>query len=774
MRTVGIQALVGSATVLALQVLLPRLFSVLLWYHLAFLAVSLAMLGFALGGAIVRRRVELSGQPGGQLDRGALLAGASLATLAALALAVRLPIDAAQLLTSPTDALLLLVLVAGLALPFVLLGCVVCATLDLGRERIGAVYAATFLGGALGALACLGAMEVWGSRRAAACVALLPLLAILRRPRVLGTLALLLSVGAVWAPELLVPRTSRKHFPQVPAERVLLERSDATSDVIFYENPEHHGLWSAAADPSLPIPETIGVAIDAWAITFITQRSGPEDYPWLLRRHPAGLAYAGTTPGFSALVLGAGGGWDVLGALAKGAEHVTAVELDPFIVDAVRGRWADYSGRLYHDPRVTAVVSEGRRFVEDDDGLYDRIVLAGVDTFAATQAGAFALAENHLYTLEAFAAYLRHLRPGGLLFLTRWWFEPPRQTLRLLLTVTEALRRAGVADPRKRIYVAQGGNSLVLIKPDADLTPDEIELFEREAQARGAQTVYAWGRGSHPVLVEALDAFDPQAWAERYPYRVDPTTDDRPFFFENGRLATLFRSEGNWIHDRLGGQEVLAATLLALGLASLLLLSGNRNRAAGGAAVVLPFLALGAGYLAIEVSAMQRLVLVLGHPVHAVAVVLVAMLLWSGLGSLLSQRLPARLAPLLAAVAALAVLATLVAGHAALVAGLAGASLAVRMVTVLLFLGPAALAMGTCFPLALRRLSGERAALLPSAFLWNGVASVLTGPLAVMFAMDRGFAATQAAGAGCYLLAALGLLWATRRMPTRSAPVTPG
>lgn len=160
MRTVGIQALVGSATVLALQVLLPRLFSVLLWYHLAFLAVSLAMLGFALGGAIVRRRVELSGQPGGQLDRGALLAGASLATLAALALAVRLPIDAAQLLTSPTDALLLLVLVAGLALPFVLLGCVVCATLDLGRERIGAVYAAIFLGGALGALACLGVMEV--------------------------------------------------------------------------------------------------------------------------------------------------------------------------------------------------------------------------------------------------------------------------------------------------------------------------------------------------------------------------------------------------------------------------------------------------------------------------------------------------------------------------------------------------------------------------------------------------------------------------------------
>ncbi|RKY20643.1 MAG: hypothetical protein DRQ55_07000 [Planctomycetota bacterium] len=768
MSRLMLQALAGSATGVALQVLLPRLFSVVLWYHLAFLAVSLAMLGFALGGSLVRRRVEATGAAGGGLDRDALLAWASLAVLGAVALAVRLPIDASELLERPQDGLLLALLVTGISAPFVLLGTLVCSALDLAGERLPRVYGATFLGGAAGALMSLGAMEWLGTRTTLGVIAVLPALVALSgaRRRPLALVALLASLTAIALPDAVVPRASRKHFPRVPAEHILLERSDATSDVIFYENPDHHGLWEVAADPSAEVPETVGVAIDAWAITFITRRDGSDDFTPLLRKHPAGLAYAGAAPGFSALVLGAGGGWDVLGALDAGASQVTAVELDPFIVEAVQGRWASYSGDLYHDPRVTAVVAEGRHYVESHEQRYDRIVLAGVDTFAATQAGAFALAENHLYTLEGVSAYLRRLNPGGRLFLTRWWFEPPRQTLRLLLTLAEALRQDGVADPRRRIYVAQGGNSLTVIKQGADFSEAELDELEQEAISRGAHTVYAWGRPSHATLVQALDAPDPVAWADAYEYRVDPTTDDRPFFFENGRLGTLFRSEGNWIHDRLGGQEVLVATFIMLALLSSLLLSGARNRAAGGFAVSAAFLSLGAAYLLVEVSAMQRLVLVLGHPVYAVAVVLVSLLMWSGCGSLLSARLPARAAPWVCALAAVLVAAVLVPSHGLLLGALAGQPLALRIVAVSLALLPAALVMGMCFPLAVRSLGSGRQSLLPSAFLWNGAASVLTGPLAVMLAMDQGLARTQLAGAACYLAATLALLLATRRTPT--------
>jgi hypothetical protein len=761
-----LQALLGTAAVVALQVLLPRLFSVLLWYHLAFLAVSLAMLGFALGGSLVRRAVERTGTAGGALDREALLAAASLTCLGSVALALRLPIDAAALLSEPVDGLLLLILVAGLAVPFVLLGMVVCSTLDLAGRELGRVYGATFLGGALGALACLGAMEVWGTRAAVGAVALLPALAALGRRRVLTVVALLAAVATLALPDFVVPRASRKHFPVVPDERVLLERSDATSDVIFYENPEHHGLWSAAAEPGVHVPETVGIAIDAWAITFITKRDAPDEYPELLQTHPAGLAYSGAEPGFRALVLGAGGGWDVLGALEAGASEVVAVELDPFIVEAVRGRWADFSGGLYHDPRVRPVVSEARHFVDHDDGAYDRILLAGVDTFAATQAGAFALAENHLYTVEGISAYLDRLEPDGLLFLTRWWFEPPRQTLRLLLTIAEALRADGVEDPRRRIFVASGGNSLTLVKQGSDFTPAEIDRLERDARARGARTVYAWGRPSHPVLVEALDAPDPLAWADGYPYRVDPTTDDRPFFFENGRLGTLFRSEGNWIHDRLGGQEVLVATFVVLALLASVLLSGARNRVAGGPAITSAFLALGAGYLLVEVTAMQRLVLLLGHPVHAVAIVLVSMLVWSGVGALLSTRLPERAAPAMAGLSALLVGGLLVPWHDTLAELAGGLPLVARAALVSLVLALPALAMGTCFPLAIRLLTARHHNLLPSAFLWNGLASVLTGPVAVMFAMDRGLQTTQALGAVCYVVAMLALLLARPRVTT--------
>lgn len=758
MGSVIAAAVSASATVLALQVLLPRLFSVLLWYHLAFLAVSLSMLGFALGGVLVRRAVERSGCAGGSLDRDRWLCLASLCIPGALALSVRLPLDTAALLSNPLDGLLLLIMVAALAAPFVALGTVICQALDLAGSRIGAVYGATFFGGALGALLTLGTMELLGAWRTPGVVALLPVLGCRRPVRPLPLLAVVLAVVSAVQPELVIPRASRKHFPQVPAERVLEEHSSATSDVIFYENPEHHGLWSAAALPDTPVPETVGVAIDAWAITFITKRDGPDDYPPLLEKHPAGLAFENTTPGFNALVIGAGGGWDVLSALAAGAGHVTAVELNPFIVEAVRGRWRAHSGELYHDPRVTAVVAEGRHFVDHDSALYDRVVLAGVDTFAATQAGAFALAENHLYTVEALETLLSRLKPGGVLCLTRWWFDPPRQTLRLLLTAAEALKRQGVPDPRRRIYLAHGGNALLFVKQGSDLTPAEIGRWEHEAEQRGASTLYAWGRPSHPVLVEALDAKDSQAWADHYPYRVDVTSDDRPFFFENGRLSTLFRAEGNWIHDRLGGQEILVATLLVLLLLSAPLLGSARSQAAGGLRTALPFLALGAGYLLVEVCAMQRLVLLLGHPVHAVAVVLVSLLSASGVGALLSRRMPEAAAPLAPLLAALTVTLTLVLGHEPLLSLLADQRLALRALGVALFLWPAGMTMGACFPLAVRRLSTHRNALLPSAFLWNGVASVLTGPVAVLLAMDQGFAVTQTVGAAFYLLAAAALL----------------
>jgi len=764
--------LVASAAVTGLQVVLPRLFSVLLWYHLGFLAVSLAMLGFALGGSIVRRRREISVLPGGGFDLGHLGALASLSLVAALLIVVRLPMQTSELLPTavqdmtydPSHLAALVVMVLLFALPFVLLGTMVCSALDRGSDQIGKLYGATFLGGSLGAGLAVGMLECSSLPVTAGLVALLPALVGVRRPGVLGLLAGAACAALLVLPDMCMPFASRKHFPRIEPEQVLLQQSDASSHVTFYRNPDNHGLWAPPSEYRGPMPETIGVAIDAWAITFLVKRDDAQEFPALLPFHQASLAHVGAPPGGRVLVIGAGGGWDVLAALDSGAEHVTAVEINPFIVEAVTGRWAQETADLYGDPRVTAVVAEGRHFIENDDQLYDRIVLAGVDTFAATQAGAFALSENYLYTVEAMKHWLQHLRPGGVLFLTRWWFDPPRQTLRLALTLRRALEELGVEDPRRRMYISRARNSLVMVKRHEDFSSDELDILDQASLQRGASTVFAWGRPSHPTLVEALDSLDPEAWAAAYPYRVDPTIDDRPFFFENGRLSGLFGADTNWIHGRLGGQEILVVTLFLLSLLALPLLSGVRNRAAGGLPRLAPFLCLGAGYLLVEIPLLQRLPLLLGHPVYSVSVVLVSLLIWSGLGSLLASRLPTRAAPLVLLATGLLVALTLVAGHAGLVAAVRDASLPIRIAAVIAWLAPAGLAMGCCFPLTLRSLDR---AMLPSAFLWNGLASVLAGPLAVMIAMAHGFTITQLAGAACYLVAVPALLIARPPLHSR-------
>lgn len=768
-----IAALAAAAT-LGLQVLLPRVFSMVLWYHLGFFAVSLAMLGFSVGGLLVMWRMRRGGGSGAGADGAGLdlrrtSAGAALCVVLSLALVSRLPLDPTRLTEGLTAPLLLLLTGLLLAVPFSLLGAIVCSALAAPAARVPRVYAATFVGGAVGAVLCLAAMQWLGAPRAAAVLAALPLAGSLiaaraerpmrSRGRVIFALAALLTIGTLVLPERVIPLQSRKHFPRVPAERVLESRWNAFSHVTFYDNPEHHGLWALPPGYDGPLPNMIGVAIDAWAITSLIERAPDEvDLP-VFARYPPTIAYVGALPGFSALIIGAGGGLDVLTALAAGAGHVAAVEINPLIVDAVLGRFAEFTGDLYRDPRVEPVVAEARRFVETDERRWDRIVLSGVDTFAATEAGAFALAENSLYTVEAFETYLDRLEPDGLLMMTRWWFEPPRQTLRLALTAAEALRRRGVEAPARSLFIARAERNSLFLMKNGDFTREEITALLAACVQRGAEPVFALETPSHPTFVKALVTGDPRVFVQDYPYRVDPATDDRPFFFETTRLRSVFQTEGDWIRDRIGGQEVLVASMLVLILLCLpLLLLERAARARAGASAprraLFGIAALGLGYMLVEVPLLQRLALPLGHPVLAVAVVLVALLLWSGLGSLLSARLGLDRLATVALACAVAILLSLWVGLSGVEDGLMHLPLATRILSVVALLAPAGLAMGMPFPLALRALSGHDALFVPSAFLWNGIASVLAGPLAVALSMELGFQATLLLGVLCYVLAA--------------------
>jgi len=200
-----------------------------------------------------------------------------------------------------------------------------------------------------------------------------------------------------------------------------------------------------ALGKGIPV-DRMGIDIDAGAFTSIVQFDGNFEKIDYLRGDIAAVPYR-LTPKQEVLVIGAGGGQDVLIALLHGAQNVTAVEINPIMRMIVNERFGDFSGRLYENPHVNFVVDEARSFIRNSSQQYDIIQATLVDTFAASAAGAFALSENYLYTREAFTDYWDHLKPNGILAMTRWYFEPPTEMYRLVAITLEALRTRGIEHP---------------------------------------------------------------------------------------------------------------------------------------------------------------------------------------------------------------------------------------------------------------------------------------------------------------------------------------
>lgn len=743
------QVVVVAATVLALQVILPRVFSVVLWYHLGFFIVSLALLGGALGAASASRAAARGRTPNPDVD----VASLSAAIVVALAIVLRLPLDVGASMHEPGPAALVVVMAAALCAPFFFAGRFVAVALAEPDANAARRYAASFAGGGLGGLAAFALLSTCGAPRALGIVALAPLLlGASKAARGPWSFALVLAGAAAVAPDALFPMESRKHFPRIEPSQVKERVWNSLSRVTFYDNPERHGLWQLRPGFDGPVPDSIGVAIDDWAITSIWRRPTTSEGERFLSAYPPTLAYATAAPGFDALVIGAGGGLDVLGALAARAGHVTAVEINPAIVDAVRGRYAEFAGRLYDDPRVEAHCAEGRAFAQSDTRSYDRVVLTGVDTFAATEAGAFALSENYLYTREAIDTLLTRLKPGGIAAFSRWWYEPERQTVRLVLTLADALRARGL-DPAACLFVGRAETNSYVLAKNAPFTDDELNELDRAATLRGIRGVFARGRPSDPLFEKALDAASATALIRDYPYRIEPTTDDRPFFFEHTRWSGAFRGEGDWIHDRVGGIEVLLVTLLALVLLAtpLCVVAGRGD----GKTRLLPFLAFGVAYTAVEVVLLARLALPLGSPALSVPVTLCVLLVGSGCGAFVASRMPDDRAIRACLVAAAAVVAVGLLAFDLLGDATRTQPLAERATAVAAFLAFPAFVLGMPMTLALRSLATLRRDLVPRALALNGAAAAVAGPLATAAALQWGFSATLCGAALAYVVAAV-------------------
>jgi len=759
-------------------------------YHYAFMTISLALFGSgAAGVALYLARERLTGASGGPLGLASRAASAGApAAIAALLVALYAPPGRG----GGADVARFALLYAACAAPFFLLGSAIALAIVARGAVIGRLYLFDLGGAAAGCLLLVPLLDAGGGVNTILCVPILAsagalLFALAPRQAPAAAPATLLPAAGAGPPLLIGLACVALFVGNGLSGLIDVRRAKgaAETDIVF-------ARWNSFSRVTVARTggQALEIRIDADAATAITRGAGESGLhserrgrlaalPFLLKEKP------------DVLVMGPGGGDEVLVARLFGARAVTAVEVNPIIaLDIMSSEpFRSYAGGIYQQPEVRLVVDDARSFIRRSTGRHDIIVATMVDTWASTAAGAFALTENHLYTVEAFRDYHRRLADDGILSFTRWYFEPPDQMLRLVSLARAMMQREGIAAPERRLVVvrdrllADPRTPACLLLKKSPFSDEEIATLEGFARMRDYDLLYTPRTRPENDFTRLITAANPAAVWRSYPTNIAPPGDDSPFFFNTMRPRDLFSSaeraaewrktnQGTVVLVVLGG---VAALMVALFIVGPLAVAKRRDLAgigADGIRFLLYFAGLGAGFILIEIALVQRFILLLGPPVYALTVVLFSVLAFGAAGSGLTTRIPGprldtALGAILLAVAAGAAL--YAAALPAVIDLLVPLARPARIAAAAALAAPLALLMGMPMPAGLRLLRREAPAIIPWAWGLNGAASVLGSIMALVIALVSGFTVALAAGAVLYLGA-----WAALRRIRFSSGPAPG
>jgi hypothetical protein len=780
----------AAMATLMYQVLLTRIFSVSMWYHFGFIAISVTMFGMTVGALLVYLAPRAF--PDQALDSRLTQSSLVFAVSVVFSLLAHLSIP---FMTRPSAVHMFGIGLTYLALavPFTASG--ICLTLALTRvpARVGAIYAADLVGAGLGCIAVVGLLEIVDGPSAVilvgAIAALGSLCFALRSGRALVlTGAAVAVLFAAWG-ALNARLVERQHPLGVRLVWVkgrletppIWERWNSFSRLAVWPWTDQPFGWGLSDRwPPDRRVEQLLLNIDASAATVLTRYSGERSQIEHLAYDISNTAHH-LRPGSHVLVVGVGGGHDILSALLFEQPRITGVELNGEILDGVNRRFGDYTGQLDRQPGVTLVNDEARSFIARSREQYDIVQVTLIDTWAATASGAFVLSENALYTVEAWARMLDRLSPRGILTFSRFYFKTqPAEVYRLASLAAAALARRGVDAPRGHIVIVRkmrdldnpdepNGVGTILVSPQP-FTAGDLARVETLCAELGFERVLTPDFALDATFA-ALASDDP-AEARRAQQAaaldITPPTDDRPFFFHMLRLRDFLRRDlwnASMLDFNLKAIFVLAVLLATvLVLTSLcivvpLWLTRRRVRLEGQAPLFVYFIGIGFGFMLIEIAMMQRLNIFLGHPIYGMTVVLFCLLLASGAGSALSQRFVSDVRQGAAAPAVLGALVGVVTiamlGSAPLFALFEPAATPFRIAVAALLLVPLGLVMGTAFPLGLRLAADRAEALAPWLWGLNGASSVCASVVVVAISLTAGITMAFAAGAACYVAAGL-------------------
>lgn len=761
-----------SFSVLAFEITITRILSVILYYHLAFMVISLAMLGLGAGGVYVYFSKKLREKTDFFISLFTLLS--SISIVFSLVLTLSLPFKLSVPIKTFFDFWFLYLL---FTLPFFFAGLSFSLIFFKLSKQISKVYFFDLIGGGMGALLIVPLLSLLDGPTLVIFIAFLTALSSFffglnfqKRFKIICGILIIFLLSLVFFN--FYYQVIKVSYVKGGKERNLIyQKWSPVGRVVvspMKENTIHAWGLSQNYKPE-KYPEQLQIMIDGAAGTNLEKiTENLEKDLGHLKYDLTSLAYY-IAPKSRSLIIGFGGGRDILTSLLFGFKEIEGVEINPVMKEIICQRFKDYSGKICQMENVKLITAEGRSYLAQSKREYSLIQLSLIDSWAATVAGAYNLSENSLYTKEAFLEYFKHLEENGILSISRFIFEPPQQTIRALSLCRAAWEESGIKNFERNIMIFKTPVfynkdlfvSNLMCKKSA-FTDEEIKKAERIAKEMGFEIVYTPQGKKDNYFTKFILASDKEQFYKNYPFRIEPPTDNEGFFFHMLKLKDFWRIfnfkniEGGQLHNYYSIfiliTILIIASLLSIFFIFLPLFFQKTKFLSPKKEVlryILYFAFLGFGFMLIEISLIQRFSIFFGHPIYSIIIALFSILLFSGIGSFLSGKLNIRISKAISALILTGVVFLIFSLFFFQIQG----SLISKSFLSILFLAPLGLFMGMPFPLGVNLLDKKDRQLISWAFGINCITSTTGSVLTLILYINSGFRITFLTSLVFYLFA---------------------
>ena len=772
----GVNQLIGifllSFSILAFEITITRILSVILYYHLAFMVISLAMLGLGAGGVYIYFSNKIKEKADFFITLFTLLS--SISVMVSLVLILSFPFKPLVSIKTFFDFWFLYLL---FALPFFFAGLSFSLIFFKLSKKISKVYFFDLVGGGIGALLIVPLLYVLDAPTIVIFIAFSTALSSFffslscqNRFKIISGILTIFLLGLLFL-NFYYQVIKVSYVKGEKETNLIYQKWSPVSRVVvspMKENTIHAWGLSPNYKPE-KYPEQLQIMIDGAAGTDLEKiTDNLEKDLEHLKYDITSLAYY-IAPTSRSLIIGFGGGRDILTSLLFGFKETEGVEINPVMEEIICQRFKDYSGKICEMKNVKLVTGEGRSYIAQSTVKYSLIHLSLIDSWAATVAGAYALSENSLYTKEAFLEYFKHLEENGILTISRFIFEPPQQTIRALSLCRAALEETGVQNFGKNIMIFKTPVfynkdlfvSNLMCKKSA-FTDEEIKKAENIAKDMGFDIIYTPLDQKDNYFTKFILAADVEQFYKNYPFRIEPPTDNEGFFFHMLKLKDFWRVfnfkniEGGQLHNYYSVFILITILIIASALSVFFIFLPLLFRKAKflvpkkeALGYILYFAFLGLGFMLIEISLIQRFSIFFGHPIYSIIIALFSILLFSGIGSLLTGKLNIKISKIIFALILTGIVFLVVSFSFFKIQG----SLISKSFLSVLFLAPLGLFMGMPFPSGINLLDKRDCQLIPWAFGINCITSTIGSVLTLILYINSGFRITFLTALAFYLFA---------------------